>query len=127
MKKMTEAALTAGLVAALLLTGCGEKRATDTNDNRPDVVQQGKQAGEDAAKGAKDLLDDGASAAKKMMENEQGMLMAAGSRIQDVIMELGETLGITMPQKMDQASLRKNTAKRKTFLFAHFSFLVKKK
>ena len=69
MKKMTEAALTAGLVAALLLTGCGEKRATDTNDNRPDVVQQGKQAGEDAAKGAKDLLDDGASAAKKMMEN----------------------------------------------------------
>lgn len=40
MKKMTEAALTAGLVAALLLTGCGEKRATDTNDNRPDVVQQ---------------------------------------------------------------------------------------
>ena len=50
MKKMTEAALTAGLVAALLLTGCGEKRATDTNDNRPDVVQQGKQAGEDAAK-----------------------------------------------------------------------------
>lgn len=58
MKKMTEAALTAGLVAALLLTGCGEKRATDTNDNRPDVVQQGKQAGEDAAKGAKDLLDD---------------------------------------------------------------------
>lgn len=106
MKKVTEAALTAGLVAALLLTGCGEKRATDTNDNRPDVVQQGKQAGEDAAKGAKDLLDDGASAAKKMMENEQGMLMAAGSRIQDVIMELGETLGITMPQKMDQASLQ---------------------
>ena len=106
MKKMTEAALTAGLVAALLLTGCGEKRATDTNDNRPDVVQQGKQAGEDAAKGAKDLLDDGADSAKKMLENEQGMLMAAGSRIQDVIMELGETLGITMPQKMDQASLQ---------------------
>ena len=106
MKKMTEAALTAGLVASLLLTGCGEKRATDTNDNRPDVVQQGKQAGEDAAKGAKDLLDDGADSAKKMLENEQGMLMAAGSRIQDVIMELGETLGITMPQKMDQASLQ---------------------
>lgn len=40
MKKVTEAALTAGLVAALLLTGCGEKRATDTNDNRPDVVQR---------------------------------------------------------------------------------------
>ena len=108
MKKMTEAALTAGLVAALLLTGCGEKRATDTNDNRPDVVQQGKQAGEDAAKGAKDLLDDGADSAKKMLENEQGMLMAAGSRIQDVIMELGETLGITMPQKMDQASLQED-------------------
>ena len=104
MKKVTEAALTAGLVAALLLTGCGEKRATDTNDNRPDVVQQGKQAGEDAAKGAKDMLDDGANAAKKMMENEQGMLMAAGSRIQDVIMELGETLGITMPQKIEQPS-----------------------
>ena len=67
MKKVTEAALTAGLVAALHLTGCGEKRATDTNDNRPDVVQQGKQAGEDAAKGAKDMLDDGANAAKKMI------------------------------------------------------------
>lgn len=106
MKKWSKAALSAGLVAALLLTGCGQERATDSNDNRPNVVQQGKQAGEDAAKGAKDMLDDGANAAKKMMENEQGMLMAAGSRIQDVIMELGETLGITMPQKIDQASLQ---------------------
>ena len=106
MKKWSKAALSAGLVAALLLTGCGQERATDSNDNRPNVVQQGKQAGEDAAKGAKDMLDDGANAAKKMMENEQGMLMAAGSRIQDVIMELGDTLGITMPQKIDQASLQ---------------------
>lgn len=106
MKKWSKAALSAGLVAALLLTGCGQERATDSNDNRPNVVQQGKQAGEDAAKGAKDMLDDGADAAKKMLENEQGMLMAAGSRIQDVIMELGETLGITMPQKIDQASLQ---------------------
>lgn len=106
MKKWSKAALSAGLVAALLLTGCGQERATDSNDNRPNVVQQGKQAGKDAAKGAKDMLDDGADAAKKMLENEQGMLMAAGSRIQDVIMELGETLGITMPQKIDQASLQ---------------------
>lgn len=106
MKKWSKAALSAGLVAALLLTGCGQERATDSNDNRPNVVQQGKQAGEDAAKGAKDMLDDGADAAKKMLENEQGMLMAAGSRIQDVIMELGETLGITMPQKIDQSSLQ---------------------
>lgn len=106
MKKWSKAALSAGLVAALLLTGCGQERATDSNDHRPNVVQQGKQAGEDAAKGAKDMLDDGADAAKKMLENEQGMLMAAGSRIQDVIMELGETLGITMPQKIDQASLQ---------------------
>lgn len=106
MKKWSKAALSAGLVAALLLTGCGQERATDSNDNRPNVVQQGKQAGKDAAKGAKDMLDDGADAAKKMLENEQGMLMAAGSRIQDVIMELGETLGITMPQKIDQSSLQ---------------------
>lgn len=106
MKKWSKAALSAGLVAALLLTGCGQERATDSNDHRPNVVQQGKQEGEDAAKGAKDMLDDGADAAKKMLENEQGMLMAAGSRIQDVIMELGETLGITMPQKIDQASLQ---------------------
>lgn len=106
MKKWSKAALSAGLIAALLLTGCGQERATDSNDNRPNVVQQGKQAGKDAAKGAKDMLDDGADAAKKMLENEQGMLMAAGSRIQDVIMELGETLGITMPQKIDQASLQ---------------------
>lgn len=106
MKKWSKAALSAGLVAALLLTGCGQERATDSNDNRPNVVQQGKQAGKDAAKGAKDMLDDGADAAKKMLENEQGMLMEAGSRIQDVIMELGETLGITMPQKIDQASLQ---------------------
>ena len=106
MKKWSKAALSAGLVAALLLTGCGQERATDSNDNRPNVVQQGKQAGEDAAKDAKNMLDDGADAAKKMLENEQGMLMAAGSRIQDVIMELGETLGITMPQKLDQTSLQ---------------------
>ena len=36
----------------------------------------------------------------------QGMMMAAGSRIQDVIMELEENLGITMPEKLDQQSLQ---------------------
>lgn len=33
-------------------------------------------------------------------------MMAAGSRIQDVIMELEENLGITMPEKLDQQSLQ---------------------
>ena len=64
---------------------------------------------------SKNAVEDAADATGDMMENAQGMMMAAGSRIQDVIMELEENLGITMPEKLDQQSLPSRRRRRGRF------------
>lgn len=110
MKKITGLTLAAMLMAAML-TGCAEQGRVDRMENRTGnavqrAAEDGKQAADRAGQAAGDAARDGAKAAEDLMEQEQGMLMAAGSRIQDVIMELGETLGITMPEKLDETSLK---------------------
>ncbi|MEE1394108.1 MAG: DUF4358 domain-containing protein [Negativibacillus sp.] len=110
MKKITGLTLTVMLIGAML-TGCAEQGRVGRVENRAGsavqrAAEEGKQAADRAGKAAKDTAKDGARAAQDLMEQEQGMLMAAGSRIQDVIMELGEALGIAVPQKLDETSLQ---------------------
>ena len=98
------------LVAVLtmsLLAGCAEDGMIGQaeRDGR-NVIEEGAQDAKNAANDAKNAVEDAADATGDMMENAQGMMMAAGSRIQDVIMELEENLGITMPEKLDQQSLQ---------------------
>ena len=92
MKNMT-ALLLAALLTATVFTGCSENGRVG-------------QLEEDAKTRAQEDLSAGMDTAKEMLENEEGMIMAAGSRLQDVIMQLGEELGITMPEKLDETSLK---------------------
>ena len=106
MKKITGLALVAVLTMSLL-AGCAEDGmfGQAERDGR-NVIEEGAQDAKNAANDAKNAVEDAADATGDMMENAQGMMMAAGSRIQDVIMELEENLGITMPEKLDQQSLQ---------------------
>lgn len=92
MKKMTSLLL-AALLTAGVFAGCSENGRVG-------------QLEKDAKTRTEEDLSSGMDTAKEMMENEQGMIMAAGSRLQDVIMQLGEELGITMPEKLDESSLK---------------------
>lgn len=92
MKKMTSLLL-AALLTAGVFAGCSENGRVG-------------QLEKDAKTRTEEDLSSGMDTSKEMMENEQGMIMAAGSRLQDVIMQLGEELGITMPEKMDESSLK---------------------
>lgn len=92
MKNMT-ALLLAALLTATVFTGCSENGRVG-------------QLEEDAKTRTQEDLSAGMDTAKEMLENEEGMIMAAGSRLQDVIMQLGEELGITMPEKLDETSLK---------------------
>lgn len=92
MKKMTSLLL-AALLTAGVFTGCSENGRVG-------------QLEKDAKTRTEEDMSSGMDTAKEMMENEQGMIMAAGSRLQDVIMQLGEELGITMPEKLDESSLK---------------------
>lgn len=92
MKKMTSLLL-AALLTASVFAGCSENGRVG-------------QLEKDAKTRTEEDLSSGMDTAKEMMENEQGMIMAAGSRLQDVIMQLGEELGITMPEKLDESSLK---------------------
>lgn len=106
MKKITGLALVAVLTMSLL-TGCAEDGMIGQaeRDGR-NVIEERAQDTKNAANDAKNAVEDAADDTGDMMENAQGMMMAAGSRIQDVIMELEENLGITMPEKLDQQSLQ---------------------
>lgn len=106
MKKITGLALVAVLTMSLL-AGCAEDGMIGQaeRDGR-NVIEEGAQDAKNAANDAKNAVEDAADDTGDMMENAQGMMMAAGSRIQDVIMELEENLGITMPEKLDQQSLQ---------------------
>ena len=106
MKKITGLALVAVLTMSLL-AGCAEDGMIGhaERDGR-NVIEEGAQDAKNAANDAKNAVEDAADDTGDMMENAQGMMMAAGSRIQDVIMELEENLGITMPEKLDQQSLQ---------------------
>ena len=106
MKKITGLALVAVLTMSLL-AGCAEDGMIGQAErNGRNVIEEGAQDAKNAANDAKNAVEDAADATGDMMENAQGMMMAAGSRIQDVIMELEENLGITMPEKLDQQSLQ---------------------
>lgn len=110
MKKITGLALVAMLTMSLL-AGCAEDGMIgQTEQNGKNAIEQGVQDAKNAANDTKNAVEEGAKGAADatgdMMENAQGMMMAAGSRIQDVIMELEENLGITMPEKLDQQSLQ---------------------
>lgn len=106
MKKITGLALVAVLTMSLL-AGCAEDGMIGQAErNGRNVIEEGAQDAKNAANDAKNAVEDAADDTGDMMENAQGMMMAAGSRIQDVIMELEENLGITMPEKLDQQSLQ---------------------
>ena len=110
MKKITGLALVAVLTMSLL-AGCAEdgmigQAERDGRNVIEEGAQDAKNASNDAKNAVEDAADDTADATGDMMENAQGMMMAAGSRIQDVIMELEENLGITMPEKLGQQSLQ---------------------
>ena len=92
MKKMTSLLL-AALLTAGVFAGCSENGRVG-------------QLEKDAKTRTEEDMSSGMDTAKEMMENEQGMIMAVGSRLQDVIMQLGEELGITMPEKLDESSLK---------------------
>ena len=106
MKKITGLALVAVLTMSLL-AGCAEDGMIGQaeRDGR-NVIEEGAQDAKNAANDAKNAVEDAADDTGDMMENAQGMMMAAGSRIQDVIMEPEENLGITMQEKLDQQSLQ---------------------
>lgn len=107
MKKITGLTLTAMLVVSML-AGCGANDGTvgnSTNDGRS-VAERSGDVIENTGRNAGEAVREGADAAGDMVRNGEGMIMAAGSRIQDVVMDIGEALGITMPNKLDETSLK---------------------
>ncbi len=120
--KRTAGVTLAALLLLSSLAGCGESGSVrqrgrsggeivqDSVDRAENDVRKGadtvKRAGEDAADTVENGVKNGADAVGDLVEQEEGMLMAAGSRIQDVVMKLGEELGITMPEKLDEAALK---------------------
>lgn len=107
MKKITGLTLTAMLVVSML-AGCGANDGTvgnSTNDGRS-VAERSGDVIENTGRNAGEAVREGADAAGDMVRNGEGMIMAAGSRIQDIVMDIGEALGITMPNKLDETSLK---------------------
>ena len=95
MRRITGLALAAMLMVSML-AGCGENGTVDQN-NTTGMIEQG----------ANDMKNDMTKEAQRAKDRaENGINSVDETRIQDVVMKLGETFGITMPQKLDETALK---------------------
>lgn len=102
--------LLAAMLAVTSLTACGEKgkvgsRAAEPR-NTPAPMQRQRDDEQDRRKENPDSIpEDAMDKAGQMLENEEGMIMAGGLSLRDIVTKLGEDIGIVMPQKLEDKDL----------------------
>ena len=107
--KQILALLLAAVMCMSLLTGCRRNNTSNKNnttttpntensvtDRVEDTVEEGV---DDLKNGVENVTDDVANAVT-------GHNLRADATLEEIVMKLGEELGINMPQKMDEAHLR---------------------
>ena len=102
MKKIVKPLAALMLVSVLslsMLTGCGEK-------GKVGKYLEPKQSTQEKAVPKKANPDSIPDEARKMVEKEEGMMMAEGIALRDIITKLGEEMGITMPQRLEEKDLQ---------------------
>lgn len=98
MKKLIILTLTF-VMAASLLTGCGSKNKEESkNPETPPVEDQPN------TNPPENPADNAISGDNNNMDMN-GMMLTEGTKLDDIVMKLGEDLGITMPEKLDDKTI----------------------
>lgn len=108
--KQILAFLLAAVMCMSLLTACGRNKTDDRQETTPPVTDEPSpstpstpdEPGTDKESSESDKKDDSESIPDAMT----GMMLKADATLEDIVMKLGETLGISMPTKVDDSTLK---------------------
>ena len=106
--KQILALLLAAVMCMSLLTGCRRNNVNNNQNTTPPATENNNPMVPDEAEPNKETTkEDEKRNPESVPENSlTGAVLRAGTKLEDIIMDLGEDLGITMPQKLDEANLR---------------------
>ncbi len=106
--KQILALLLAAVMCMSLLTGCRRNNVNNNQNTTPPATENNNPMVPDEAEPNKETTkEDEKRNPDSVPENSlTGAVLRAGTKLEDIIMDLGEDLGITMPQKLDEANLR---------------------
>lgn len=121
--KQILAFLLAAVMCMSMLTACGRNKVTNDNtttpstngENLPNQVGNAVEEGvNDVVEGTENVIDDMTGNKNNNNNNNSsnngtngtnGDRLRAGATLEEIVMKLGEELGITMPTKLDKATL----------------------
>lgn len=98
------------VIATSMFTACGNKKDADNTPSTPS--QEESNTTQDELGAPTDGTTGGATDGSSTGIGESGdtttgagMILAEGTKLDDIVMKLGEELGITMPEKVDDTTL----------------------
>lgn len=105
--KQIVAFLLAAMLCVSLFAACGKQTEEVPETTPPDKEESiPNRAEDDLEKDKNNIKDDAESIMDEMNPNKDGNQLKAGVSLEDIVMKLGEKLGITMPTNLDDATLR---------------------
>ena len=106
--KQILAFLLAAVMCMSFLTACGRNKTNDTQDTPPltEEPTPSVPSTPDEKNPDKETIDDKKDNPESIPDAMSGMMLKADATLEDVVMKLGEKLGISMPTKVDDSTLK---------------------
>lgn len=99
------------VIATSMFTACGNKKDADNTPSTPSQEESNTTQDElgaptdDTTGGTTEGGSTGIGESGTDTTTGAGMILAEGTKLDDIVMKLGEELGITMPEKVDDTTL----------------------
>ena len=106
--KQILAFLLAAVMCMSFLTACGRNKTNDMQDTPPvtEELTPSVPSTPDEKNPDKETIDDKKDNPESIPDAMSGMMLKADATLEDVVMKLGEKLGISMPTKVDDSTLK---------------------
>ena len=106
--KQILAFLLAAVMCMSFLTACGRNKTNDMQDTPPVTEEPipSVPSTPDEKNPDKETIDDKKDNPESIPDAMSGMMLKADATLEDVVMKLGEKLGISMPTKVDDSTLK---------------------
>ena len=106
--KQILAFLLAAVMCMSFLTACGRNKTNDMQDTPPVTEEPTPSVPStpDEKNPDKETIDDKKDNPESIPDAMSGMMLKADATLEDVVMKLGEKLGISMPTKVDDSTLK---------------------
>lgn len=98
--------LLAAVMCMSILTGCGRNKTNDMQETTPPVTEEPTPSVPSTPEDPSTDASDEKENPESIPDTMSGMMLKANTTLEDIIMKLGEDLGISMPTKVDDSTLK---------------------